>query len=252
MSAAASAGRVRSVIVPILFAIVGCAVLVSLGFWQLHRLAWKEALIHAVETRIGAPAVPAPGPEAWQPFDIDRFDYQHVALRGRFGTDEVHVYTVLSDPHGSLSGQGYWIVTPFVTAGGWRVFVNRGFVPGDGKGPAAYPPPPPGDIALDGVLRGAEQAGTFTPRASPETRLFFVRDPVEISAALGLKDRPVAPYTVDATSAFTPPGGIPQAGETRTIFPNSHLQYALTWFGLAIGLVGVTVAFVWRRLRGAS
>ncbi len=41
-----------------------------------------------------------------------------------------------------------------------------------------------------------------------------------------------------------PPGGLPKPGKIEVKMPNNHLQYALTWFGLALALGGVYVAWL--------
>ncbi|MEZ5841448.1 MAG: SURF1 family cytochrome oxidase biogenesis protein, partial [Hyphomicrobiales bacterium] len=66
------------------------------------------------------------------------------------------------------------------------------------------------------------------------------------AAALGLDAARVAPFFVDAVES--PPGGLPQAGETRLSFTNNHLQYVVTWYGLAATLVVVYGLFVRKRL----
>lgn len=246
---AGRAGAARSLVLPTIFTIAALAVLFALGTWQLQRLAWKEALIAAVEARADAPAVPPPAPP-WDDLDLETFDYQHVAATGHFLPGEAHVYSVLSDARGPISGPGYWIVAPFETDAGWIVLVNRGFVPLDRKEPASRPPPPVGEVHLDGVVRGHDTPGTFTPDPDPIANQWFVRDAGVLSRAFDLPaGKPLAPYTVDASVEMMPEGGLPQAGETRRIFPNNHLQYALTWYGLALALAGVYAVFAWGRLR---
>jgi len=243
------AGASRGLLLPTVLTAVVLAALVALGTWQLQRLAWKEALIAAVEARADAPAAPPPGPP-WDGLDLDTVDYQHVAVAGRFLPGEAHVYSVLSDARGPVSGPGYWIVAPFETDAGWIVLVNRGFVPPDRKEPATRPPPPEGEIRLDGVVRGHDTPGYFTPEPDPIANQWFVRDAGVLARAFDLPaGKPLAPYTIDASAEMTPAGGLPQAGETRRVFPNNHLQYALTWYGLAAALVGVYAVFAWGRRR---
>ena len=61
---------------------------------------------------------------------------------------------------------------------------------------------------------------------------------------------PVAPYFIDAGPG---PGDArqPIGGLTILSFPNNHLQYALTWFLLALCLVVIYVIYVRSRLRAA-
>jgi len=98
-------------------------------------------------------------------------------------------------------------------------------------------------------LRPDDVRSAFTPDNSPQTNIFYRRSITALSAAKGVSP-PVAPFSIDLTASFTPPGGLPQAGETRIRFANNHLSYALTWYGLALAAFGVFVAFAVMRLRG--
>lgn len=241
----------RGLWLPTLLMLLAGAVLVSLGTWQLERLAWKEALIEAATSRPEAPPVAPPAPDAWGDLDWESEDLTHIAVTGRFLPGEAYVYTVLSDGRGPLSGPGLWIMAPFETADGWVVLVNRGFVPTgmDGAAPAV-PPPPTGEVTLMGLLRRPDPPGMFTPDPNPQKKLWFVRDAASLATAFSLPGGTrIAPFTIDADAATTPPGGVPQAGETRRVYSNNHLQYALTWYGLAGALVGVWFVFVRGRLR---
>lgn len=230
------------------------ALLVGLGTWQLQRLAWKEALIAAANERPTAPAVAPPGPDAWPAFDLEEWNYRRVRLTGAFGAGEVHAWTVLSDPNGGpLSGAGYFVVAPFKTRDGWTVLVNRGFVPQDLKAPQDRPQssPPEGEITIEAIVRRDDPPNFITPAPDRETGTWFTRDIETISDHLGLGE-PRAPYSVDLVAEETPPGGLPQAGESQISFSNSHLQYALTWYGLAAALLGVVIAALWRRRTGKT
>jgi surfeit locus 1 family protein len=94
-----------------------------------------------------------------------------------------------------------------------------------------------------------EDANYFTPENEPARDSWYRRVPSEIARARKIER--AAPFTVDADS--TPnPGGLPQGGGTRVSFPNNHLQYVVTWFGLALSLAGVFAAYAWQRLRRIS
>jgi surfeit locus 1 family protein len=196
--------------------------------------------------------VPVPGPDAWRNFDIERFDYQPVKAAGRFLHDkEVHVYASLSEPKGPLGGVGYRVMTPLETADGWYLIVNRGFVPEDRKDPGMRPEGQlSGAVTVTGLVRPPEPTGTFTPKKDLARNIWFNRDPAEMAVAMGLPADRVAPYTIDAVFDPSLPGGLPQGGETVVSFPNNHLQYAITWFGLAVALIAVFA--VWARGRVRS
>jgi surfeit locus 1 family protein len=236
--------RLRSLLLPGVFAASAFAVLIGLGTWQLERLHWKQDLLARVSARIVEPPAPLPPPADWRGLDLEEWEYRPVEARGRFRHElEARVYALVTEPHGPLSGPGYWIVTPLQIEGSpAAVLVNRGFVPLDGAQNAARPE---GDVTVRGLIRAPEARNLFTPDDEPQKKLFYSRDPGAIAPHLGVLD--AAPFTIDATE--TPPGGLPQAGETRLDFPNRHLEYALTWFGLAGALLAVFVAFTLTRLR---
>jgi len=222
---------------------VAFLILVGLGTWQLERLRWKEDLIARVQARTAETPVPLPEVPAWEDLDLVDWEYRPVEVRGRFHHAlEARVYTLLSDPHGPLSGPGYWIMTPLEVSGSSAsVFVNRGFVPAQEAGDV---PRPEGEVTVRGLLRAPEGRNLFTPDDEPARKIFYARDPAALAAGLGVSS--AAPFTIDASE--TPPGGLPQAGETRLDFPNRHLEYALTWYGLAGALAAVFAAFLSRRL----
>lgn len=227
-------------------ATVAFAILIALGVWQMQRLAWKQDLIaRATEGATGS-AIAAPVPEEWDRLSLETLDYRKMALHGRFLPGELYYYASLSEPRGPYGGAGYFVYAPFAT-GGFTVMVNRGFVPFETREPQARPgsAPPLGDVTIEGLARQPERPNFITPEPDFETRVWFAREPQRMAQSLGVRG-PVAPYTLDLARHFTPPSGLPQAGETRLIFRNNHLNYALTWFGLAAVLVVVTAAFVRR------
>ena len=227
---------------------MGVAILIGLGTWQLERLAWKNALVATIAARMAAPPAPLPARSQWRTLDLDQWRYRRVEAIGTFDhAREVRIYTLLTDQNGPYGGPGYWIVAPLRLRDGGSVLVNRGFVPEAKADPATRPEShAAGETTVVGLLREPEDRNMFTPADVPEKRLFFTRDPQAIAAAMGVAD--AAPFTIDA-DATPNPGGLPQGGETRVAFPNRHLEYALTWYGLAAALVAVFAAFAWQTLR---
>ena len=204
---------------------------VALGIWQLQRLEWKRALVARVEGRIHAPAQPPPDRSTWPQVNAERDEYRHVAIAGRYLSGRETRVQALTE-----LGGGDWVLDPLQTADG-IVLVNRGFVP-DGARPS---PPPTGRAKVRGLLRINEPGGGFPRRNQPAQDRWYSRDVAAIARARGLSG--VAPYFIDA--AATPgDGGWPRAGLTVVRFRNQHLQYALTWFGLAV----LTLWATWRLL----
>ncbi|MDJ0930269.1 SURF1 family cytochrome oxidase biogenesis protein [Breoghania sp.] len=187
----------RATALPGILLLVALAVLVSLGNWQMRRLAWKLDLIDKVETRLGADPVAPPGPANWNGLDQDAIDYRQVRLAGRYLDGETHVFTALGDPKGRYGGPGYWVIVPFETDEGWTVFVNRGFVPQDLKDPAKRPgsAAPSGIQTITGTIRHAETDGVSL-EVEPEKNIWYRRDQAELAKAAGLKPDDVAPYTI--------------------------------------------------------
>ena len=245
------AGAPVRLIAPAVFAVIVFVILVGLGIWQLERLAWKEALIARVAAGLASDPVAAPAPDTWASLNLRDAEYRPVTLQGVFDhSREIHVVHALTDPNGPLGGLGYQVFTPLRTDGGWWVYINRGFVPRENKDAATRSAGQiDGEATVVGLLRGVGTRSWFTPGDDPSGNEWFSRDPMLFAEASGLPANEVAPYLVDARFDPDLPGGLPQGGETLISFPNNHLQYALTWFGLAAVLVGVFTAFVIRRLK---
>ncbi|QPM90242.1 SURF1 family protein [Pseudooceanicola algae] len=228
-------------IIVTLVAALGLAGFLALGTWQVQRLHWKAALIERVDARVDAPAVPAPGPQDWPRITRESDEYRHVTLNGQFlNADEVQIYTP------SDLGPSYWVMTPLRRDDGSVVMVNRGLVPERLKDPATRTAPA-GDQQVTGLLRISEdEAWLFSRDSDPEARQWYRRDIGSITEALGLA--PAAPYFVDAE--LVDADAWPLAGQTVVSFRNAHLSYALTWYGLALMVLGGYALFLRSEVRG--
>ena len=91
-----------------------------------------------------------------------------------------------------------------------------------------------------GVWRYGDAPGAFTPHPDLAKRIWYVRDVAAIARADHIK--PAAPVLIEA-DATPNPGGWPKGGQTVVTFRNEHLQYAITWFLMAAGLLGVYLAY---------
>ncbi|WP_210026010.1 SURF1 family protein [Methylobacterium sp. PvR107] len=208
-------------------------VLLGLGTWQVERRAWKLDLIARVEARVHAPPLPAPGPADWPRIGPDDA-YRHVTVSGIFLHDRETLVQAVTE-----RGGGFWVLTPLRRPDGSLVLVNRGFVPGDRRDPTTREPGQvPGATSVTGLLRLTEPKGAFLRSNDPKEDRWYSRDVAAIAAARGLTD--AAPYFVDA-DATPNPGGLPVGGLTVIAFPNNHLVYAITWYGMALMLAGAMV-----------
>jgi surfeit locus 1 family protein len=241
----------RSLIVPGLAALAVLAILIGLGTWQLQRKAWKEDLIAQIETRAyGEPGDILPESE-WPAWRADQDEFRKVRVTGSFlHAFEAPVYGLARGERQGAPIQGYYLITPLKIGSGAIVMVNRGFVPTDLRDPGTRPKSQPtGEVTITGLIRAPEARNSFTPDDDPARNQWFARDPQAMAAARNLER--VAPFLIDA-DASPNPGGWPRGGQTPLTLPNSHLQYVITWYGLALTLIGVFTAFAWRRLKGTD
>jgi surfeit locus 1 family protein len=209
------------------------ASLISLGVWQLERLQWKLGLIAQVDRNMrAAPLSPDKALTMGQ-----SAQYHRVALDGRFdNTREAYVF-------GTEDGVPvYHVIVPFTAASGQVFLVDRGVVLKEKLDPAKrLAGRISGQTDVVGVWRTPDLPGAFTPAPDTAHRIWFAHDLNGIARADGIA-KLAAPVVIEAD--VTPnPGGWPKGGQTVVTFRNEHLQYAITWFGLAAVLLGVYVAY---------
>ncbi|MBC7283561.1 SURF1 family protein [Hoeflea sp.] len=216
---------------------VALAVLVSLGTWQVQRLHWKEDLLASIEQRRQAEPLDVAGIEAAHAAG-ESIDYRAARASGTFLHDkERHFFA-------TFQGQsGYYLYTPLELDDGRLLFVNRGFVPYDRKEAATRPESlVSGEQLITGLARSrlAEKPSFMVPENDETGNIFYWKDLDRMAASTGLPEGQVLPFFLDA-DATPVPGGLPRGGVTVIDLPNSHLQYAITWYGLALALVGVSL-----------
>jgi surfeit locus 1 family protein len=223
-----------------LWMVIGVALLCGLGKWQLDRMHWKLGLIAAADTRSHAPPVPIDTLLGKQSNDVE---YTHAAAQGEFiAGKRVYLFSQLED--GRI---GFQVLEPMRLADGRILIVDRGFVPQAAKDmPSESAPAPIGETQIAGLARGEQKPGLFTPAPDSKTKVFYVRDIPAITSAMGIGG--ALPFIL-AEDRGGPEGTYPEGGHTRLTFRNDHLQYALTWFALALVLVVMYVAYHWKRGR---
>ena len=213
--------------------ILGLAVLLGLGTWQLQRLAWKQALIADREANLQAPPMALPDAAAWP-----ELEFRHVRVTGRFRHDREQRFGVQA-----IAGQvGHHILTPLIAEDGRAVLVDRGWVPADKVTPATRRAGQvEGTTTVTGIARYREddRPGWFTPANQPAESIWYSYDLPALRAATGLD---LSPVVIEA-DAGDDPQVLPRGGQTQVDLPNNHLQYAITWYGLAGGLLAVYIAF---------
>lgn len=240
--------RKGAVLEATMFALAGIVILIGLGIWQLDRKVWKENLITTVTARLAQAPADLPPRESWPRLTAASDEYRRVRFPAALlEGEEALVYTVGSAFRPDVKGQGYWVFAPARLSGGSIVVVDRGFVPSDRKEPATRAQGTPrGTIDIVGALRWPEKPGLFTPEADPKNNVWYLRDQKAIAAAK--KWDSAAPFYIEQETP-APPGGLPRPGKLTVDLPDNHLQYAITWFALALGLACVYGAWLLGRLR---
>lgn len=219
------------------------AILLSLGTWQVNRLHWKEALLADIQSRSTAPAIDIAEVEQ-QLAAGEPIDYRHATATGRYLNDRERHFLA------TFQGQsGFYVYTPLELADGRYLFVNRGFVPYDRKDPASRPESLiEGAQTVTGLARAelTEKPSSLVPDNDETANIFYWKDLTRMAASTGLPADRVLPFFLDAEA--TPVAGrLPRGGVTQIDLPNNHMQYAITWYGLAVALVAVTLVGLFKR-----
>ena len=238
----------RRILVPSLIALAGLIVLIGLGTWQLERKAWKDALVVTLGQRLTAPPANLPAPECWSLLTVANQEFRRFAFPAEFlPGEEVRLYTSGSQLRDDIKTPGYFVFTPARLTGGSIVVVNRGYVSNLHPNAQTKPLGEIGGVAdLVGVLRWPESPGWFVGSHNAQDDLWFVRDPAAMAAAKNWGS--VAPFYIELETP-EPLGGVPKPGRLKINLANNHLQYALTWYGLAAVLVVVFGIWAWGRRR---
>ena len=216
----------KRMIFPTLIGVVGCAILIWLGTWQVQRLAWKEAILDQIETQIEAEPQVLP---IWGDPEVDK--YLAVKASGLITNEELHVLVSVKQ-----RGAGYRIISAFETDGR-RVLLDRGFIALEDKETVR----PPVEADITGNLHWPQEIDKYTPDTDQDRGIWFARDVEAMADALQTEPLLIVLRT---TSEATPPvDPLPVDGGG---IPNDHLQYAITWFSLAVIWFVMTLYLLWR------
>jgi surfeit locus 1 family protein len=255
---------IRKLLWPGLATLVALGILLSLGFWQLWRLHEKTAQLDQLRYATTGAAKPLDGQNllavSVQGAGFPSIGYTEFAELSRVSLSGVYIAassvavraTLPATKDSPVSGIGFFLMSPLRTADGTIVFVNRGFAPA--AGPNWTPPPmrtPQGQQTVVGLVRMPEKRSWFMPADDWAKGEYFARDPQRLAQAMDLPTATVAAFFIDAEripGSLSPPVGV-DAREMIQRIPNNHLQYAVTWFGFALTLLGVFAFFARARLK---
>lgn len=216
----------RRYLFPVLLGVIGCAILIWLGVWQLQRMEWKEGLLDNIRAGIEADPVPLPA-------QIDpSMKYLPVEVSGITTGDEIHALSSTKE-----QGGGFQVISGFVTDDGRRIMVDRGFIPQELR----HAERPPVRLTIRGNLHWPDEKGSATPDPNLTENIWFARDVPAMAELLDTQPVLVVANFVQGNAQGAEP--IPVAVEG---IPNNHLSYALQWFMIAAVWAGMTVALIWR------
>lgn len=215
----------RRYIISLAFGAIGVCVLLGLAFWQLARLDAKQAYLADLESRIVDAAVALPAaPDATN----DRF--RPVIVTGEFTGQSLNLLVSRKQ-----IGPGVRIIEAFVTDTGRRIMVDRGFVAEDARAADHTATA----FEVTGNLHWPDETDSYTPPPDTKANLWFARDVARMATALRTD-----PLLIVARSNTG--GGVEPLPVDTVGIPNDHLQYAITWFSLAIVWAGMTGLLLWR------
>lgn len=209
--------------------------LVGLGSWQLQRLQWKNELITNFESRVTAAPIAVPAADA----GLSDVEFRRLSLNGVFQHDK-EVFLTGRTYEGNA---GFHVVTPFWLDDGRTILINRGWVSEDYRDPTKRAfSQTMGTVKVSGILRQPAVKGYFVPENEPDNGFWFTLRPSQINKHLGLDAAAIDQFYADAvrTSDVVT---LPIAAKTKLNLRNAHLSYALTWYGIALALIGVYVSF---------
>jgi surfeit locus 1 family protein len=243
-----AAARRRSVFGLGVFTLIMLVVLISLGVWQLQRRAEKHALITALTERLATAPESLPSAAEWTQLTPAKDEFRRISFAATYEhRPDAMVYSSGSAVREDISGPGTWAFLPARLPSGTTVVINTGFVQNTMQDRAQQDRAvtrlvTSEPVMLTGYIRFPETAGALTPHEDVSKRLWFVRDTGAMAKALGWSE--VAPFYIDLEAPM-PQSGVPKPGPLEVHLKDDHLQYAITWFGLA---AVVAIAFgVWSR-----
>jgi surfeit locus 1 family protein len=235
--------RLRPLLWPTLISLPIFIFALGLGVWQMERREWKRDILDRIA--VNQAAAPMRLDELLQGDPLRR-EYGRVTLSGTFLHDkEFHLAA-----RSLKNDVGIQVVTPVRTDDDKIVLFDRGWVPSTKKEPAKRAEGQvAGKVELTGIVRRSQVQRQFAPDNAPDKNVWFHVDvPLMRKMAGGATDPVLDTFFLEADAKLNP-GGVPIGGQTRLDIPNDHLQYALTWFGIALAMAGVYFAYHWENGR---
>ena len=205
---------------------LGLVTLLGLGIWQVQRLAWKQAVLETIQSRVSAPPVVVPQNPTEQ---HDR--YRAVSAEGELGAQDLHVFWVTKD-----AATGYRVITALELSDGRRLLLDRGFIPAAAKNSTRSSEA----VSVTGNLLWPDEGDWTTPPPEVDANILYARDVAYMASRLDTEPVLIVARSISPETSVTP------QPVTTVGIPNNHLQYAITWFSLAFIWAAMTASFLWR------
>tara|TARA_Y100000996_G_scaffold203557_1_gene159574 strand:+ start:492 stop:1211 length:720 start_codon:yes stop_codon:yes gene_type:complete len=215
--------------------------LMMLGTWQIDRLGQKNDLLKKIQ-RVSEDITDLKDANI-DDSNLDDWLYRKIKIHGDFISQEnIFVFTHLSDPRGKFGGAGYWVLNPFKSDEGNIIIINRGFIPQNIYDQFSSSANKYKENIVTGYVRKFEKENIFTPDKNIEDRILYLFEKNDIKKLFRIKK--IEPYFIDQVDEYN---SLPQSNETQLKFPNNHLSYAITWYGLATALLFIYFYSIFRR-----
>lgn len=220
----------RKILFPVLMGLAGCGVLIWLGLWQVDRLGWKQQILANIDARLAA----APAPLRLDATEAQD-EYSRVTLSGVPDGNELHVLV-----SGTSAGTGYRVIVPLTLDDGARILVDLGLLPLEAKNAAPLIAP----MQISGTLLWPDDRNDSTPDPDFSRNIWFARDVAIMSDALD-----TLPLMVVVSQASPADPRLTALPVTTADIKNDHLEYAITWFLLALVWAIMSMVLILRTLR---
>ena len=215
--------------------------LMMLGTWQIDRLGQKNDLLKKIQRE--SEDITDLKDANIDDSNLDDWLYRKIKIHGDFISQEnIFVFTHLSDPRGKFGGAGYWVLNPFKSDEGNIIIINRGFIPQNIYDQFSSSANKYKENIVTGYVRKFEKENIFTPDKNIEDRILYLFEKNDIKKLFRIKK--IEPYFIDQVDEYN---SLPQSNETQLKFPNNHLSYAITWYGLATALLFIYFYSIFRR-----
>lgn len=231
---------------PLALTLIMLPVLLTLGFWQVDRLEWKEDLQQRIADKNSSEPISLTDRTAVAALTQDRDNYAIAKIRGEFihTHEQLWFAAVTTRPPGLAASDkvGFHVLTPFRLADQTVIYVDRGFIPDRLKDPLLRADVP-GAVDLTVRIRWPDLRGRFDAPDKPAENLWYVKNPIRMAELAGFE---AWPFLLEQVA---PQAGWPYAGQSRVELSNRHLEYAVTWFGFAAILVIISLLWHIRNAR---